>query len=261
MPLPDHELERLAIVASGRSRTELILNRQLDDAQQRRLDELVARRLAGEPIQYLEGSAVFGPIEVQVDSRALIPRPETEQVWEMAVSVLQKAVSGTPIVDLGTGSGVLALALKHAFPSALVYGTDASKEALALARENATTAGLEVELLQGDLFDPLPEHLQGRVKLVVSNPPYVSEAEFDRLPVEIRDHEPVLALVAGPDGTEMLARIAEEADPWLAVGGWLVCEIGEQQGGAVLDLFSAYQREVHKDLAGKERILVARKSA
>ncbi len=246
---------------TGRPRARLALDRRLGEEEQRRLGEMVARRLAGEPLQYLEGTVAFGPIEIHVDARALIPRPETEQVWETAVSVLQQAGVGTPIVDLGSGSGVLALALKHTFPSASVYGTDASEEALALARENAAAGGLQVEFLHGDLFDPLPGDLQGHVELVVCNPPYVSEAEFERLPLEIRDHEPVQALVAGPDGTEMLARIAEEAHPWLAVGGWLVCEIGEQQGGAVLDLFGAYQREVQKDLAGKERILVARRSA
>jgi release factor glutamine methyltransferase len=232
---------------------------RLEPEQRRLLDRLVARRLAGEPLQYLEGTVAFGPIEVRVDRRALIPRPETEQVWETAVSALRQAEPGTPIVDVGTGSGVLALALKHAFPAASVYGTDISSEALALATENAAAAGLEIELLIGDLFDPLPRHLRGRVELVVSNPPYVSEVEYERLPAEIRDHEPPQALVAGSKGTEVLARIAEEAEAWLASGGWLVCEIGEDQGDAVRHLFSAYRSDLHRDLAGKERILVARK--
>ncbi len=260
MPLPAHEMERLTRAATGRSRGRFARDRRLDAEEQRRLDELVTRRLSGEPLQYLEGTAAFGPIEVHVDGRALIPRPETEQVWETAVSILRQAGAGKPIVDVGTGSGVLALALKRVFPSASVYATDSSEEALALAVENAAVLGLDVRFLPGDLFEPLPCGLHGRVGLVVSNPPYVSEAEFDRLPVEIRDHEPRWALVAGPEGTEILARIAEEARVWLGNGGWLVCEIGERQGDAVLGIFAAYEREVRKDLAGRDRILVARKS-
>ena len=248
------------MAVTGRTRAAQLLGAPTDPGQQARLDALVTRRLAGEPLQYLEGRVPFGPIEVKVDPRALIPRPETEQLWEKAVEALGEAGPGTPIVDLGTGSGGLALALKQAFPTAPVYATDTSAEALDLARENAAAAGLEVAFFHGDLFEPLPHNLRGRVELVVANPPYVAEAEWEGLPAEIRRHEPRSALVAGPEGTEVLARIAAEAYRWLAVGGWALCEIGETQGEAALGLFGAYEREVCPDLAGRPRFLVARRA-
>jgi len=249
------------MAASGRSRARLLVDPALSESERSRLDALIARRLAGEPLQYLEGRVPFGPIEVSVDGRALIPRPETEQLWEAAIAALGEARPGTPLVDLGTGSGVLALALRSAFPAAAVYATDISTEALDLARENAAAAGLDVNFLHGDLFDPLPPGLCGRVGLVVANPPYLSEDEWERLPDEIRLHEPRAALVAGPAGIEVLARIAADAHRWLAAEGRLLCEIGETQGEDALALFEAYEREVRLDLAGRPRFLIARKEA
>jgi release factor glutamine methyltransferase len=249
------------MTATGRSRAGLLANPAVGPAEQARLETLTARRLAGEPLQYLEGRVPFGPIEVKVDRRALIPRPETEQLWEAAVATLGEAGPGTPIVDLGTGSGALALALKSVFPAAPVYATDLSAGALDLARENAAVNTLEVTFLQGDLFDPLPPGLRGRVELIVANPPYLSEEEWERLPDEIRLYEPREALVAGPEGTEMLARIADEAYWWLGVGGRVLCEIGETQSEAALGLFGSYEWEVRPDLAGRPRFVVARKEA
>jgi release factor glutamine methyltransferase len=261
MDLPAHELTRLVAAVTGRSRAELALEASLDADEERRLGALVARRESGEPLQYLEGTAAFGPLDLVVDPRVLIPRPETEQVFEEAVRSLGSAGPGTLIVDLGTGSGALALALKDRFPEARVIGVDLSEDALAVAKENGMRTGLEVEWLHGDLYDPLPKRLMGRIDLLISNPPYVSETEWGALPVDVRDHEPFGALVAGPLGTEVLERIAEEAYWWVGVGGWVVCEIGETQGEAVDGLFGAFDREVREDLAGKDRILVARKGA
>jgi release factor glutamine methyltransferase len=259
--LPAYERDRLLMAVTGRSWAQLMADPGLDPAERARFEALVARRRAGEPLQYLEGRVPFGPIEVKVDRRALIPRPETEQLWEAAAAALREAGPGTPIVDIGTGCGALALALKRVFPAAPVYATDLSAEALDLARENATAAGLEVTFLQGDLFAPLPPSLRGRVDLVVANPPYLSAGEWEGLADEIRLHEPRAALVAGPLGTEVLARIADEAYWWLGIRGWLFCEIGETQGEAVLELCGAYEREVRPDLAGRPRLLVARKGA
>lgn len=249
------------MAATGRSRTALLATPMTAPEDRARFDALVERRLGGEPLQYLEGSIPFGPVEVQVDRRALIPRPETEQLWALAVGLLGRAGPGAPLVDAGTGSGALALGLKHAFPTAPVFGTDNSAAALALARENAAANGLEVTFLEGDLLEPLPGGLRGRVEMIVSNPPYLSEAEWEALPDEIRLHEPREALAAGPEGTEVLARLAAEAYWWLGVGGWLICEIGEAQREAMLELFGAYEREVRADLAGRPRFLVARKGA
>jgi release factor glutamine methyltransferase len=259
--LPEHEYKRLLMTVTGRSRAALTADASLTRPEQERLDELVSRRRSGEPLQYLEGRVPFGPIDVAVDRRALVPRPETELVWETAVSCLGEAGPGTVVVDVGTGSGVLALALKHAFPAARVIGIDLSPGAVELARANGAGAGLEVEFLRGDLFEPLEGALRGRVDLVVSNPPYVAEAEWAALPVDVRDHEPYSALVAGPDGTETIARIAAEAFWWLGIGGWVVCEIGETQGPAALGLFGDYACEVRPDLAGRDRIVVARRGA
>jgi release factor glutamine methyltransferase len=257
--IPDHERERLRRAVSGRPAAALALDPDLDPEEQRRLDELVRRRAGGEPLQYLEGTVAFGPLELVVDRRALIPRPETEQLWELAVAALGEAGPGTTIVDLGTGCGALALALKAAFPAARVIGIDRDPEALALAAENAARSGLEVEFLQGDLFGPLPASLRGRVDLVVSNPPYVAEAEWTALPADVRDHEPREALVAGPLGTEILARIAAAAVRWLGVGGLVLCEIGETQGRAVEELFWELDAEIRRDLAGRQRFVVGRR--
>jgi len=260
MGLPPYEIERLIAAVVGRSR-RVLQPADLTSEQQAVLGALITRREAGEPLQYLEGTAAFGPIEVAVDGRALIPRPETEGLWELAVAALGEAGPGTTIVDLGTGSGVLALALKHAFPEAQVYGVDDSEDALALAVSNADRLGLDVEFLHGDLFEALPRRLMGRLDLVVSNPPYVAEGEWDGLPIDVRGHEPHHALVAGPVGTEMLERIAGDGYWWLGVGGYLLCEIGETQGPAMELSFGAFDRGIRRDLVGCDRYVVARKGS
>jgi release factor glutamine methyltransferase len=258
--VPLHEAERLLAVAMGRSRHQLRAEAEVDaEAAQRYLD-LVRKRLGGIPLQHLEGTVQFGPIELRTDGRALVPRPETERLWEEAGAALGEAGPGTVIVDLCTGGGNLALALKHRFPLAQVYATDLSGEALALAEENAAALQLDVMFLHGDLFVPLPSELYERVDLLVANPPYVTEAEFDQLPVDVRDHDPRQALVAGPQGDEVLARIAADAYWWMGTGGWLFCEIGETQSERALELFGVYlDVEVRPDLTGRPRILVGRK--
>ncbi len=258
--VPPHEAERLLAVATGRSRRDLTAEGEIGVREAERYFELVERRRAGVPLQHLEGTVQFGPIELSSDGRALVPRPETERLWEEAVAALGDAGPGTVIVDLCTGSGNLALALKHRFPSARVFATDRSSEALELAEENAGALGLDVTFLQGDLFAPLPGELYERVDLLVANPPYVAESEFDELPVEVRDHDPRRALVAGPRGDEILERIARDAYWWMATGGWLFCEIGETQSQRALELFGVYlDVEVRLDLARRPRILVGRK--
>lgn len=257
MSIPDHERVRLVAAVTGRSRAEALLDGLTAD-ELTRLEALVARREAGEPLQYLEGTVDFGPLTLKIDRRALIPRPETERLWEEAVRSLGEAGPGTVIVDVGTGSGCLALALKHAFAEARVIGIDSSEDALALAKENGELTGLDVEWLHGDLFEPVQD-LMGRIDLIVSNPPYV--AEGDALPAEVADHEPSEALYAGPEGTEVLARIADDGYWMVGVGGWVLCEIGDGQAEHALRHFAAFDREVRQDLAGRDRILVARKGA
>lgn len=255
--LADHEARRLLQLATGLDAAGVGLLDRLDADQELRFMELVRRRLAGEPLQYLEGTAQFGPVEVVVDRRVLIPRPETEVLWERAVDALGQADETTTIVDLGTGSGALALALKHAFPEARVYATDVDEAALALARDNVEQAG--VILLSGDLFEALPFGMRGQIDLLVSNPPYV--ADGDPLPDEVRDHEPARALFAGPRGDEVLARIASQAFYWVKPGGWALLEIGDTQAERALELFADFRCAVHPDLAGRPRVLAAYRGA
>ncbi len=253
--LPRHESERLLQAVTGRSRMAL-LGGEVSEEEAVEFGRLAAARRSGEPLQYLEGSVQFGPLELAADRRALIPRPETEQLWELAV----KALEGTPapvVVDLCTGSGNLALALQHAFPDAVVYATDISAAALELAGENATRTGLRgVHLLHGDLFSPLPQHLMGRVDLVIANPPYLAAAEFAGLPGDVRDHEPPGALVAGETGDEVLALIAASAGEWLRPGGVVMCEISEFGSERARELFAAYRAEIRNDLAGRARFVI-----
>ena len=251
--LPDHETRRLLQAATGRPWTALLLGVELTDDEVEVFHRLVERRRSGEPLQYIEGTASFGPIEVAVDSRVLVPRPETEQLYEIACDSIEDPLV---IVDLCTGSGNLAIALKHTFPEATIYATDISPDAVDLASENAIEAGLDVTVLLGDLFDPLPDHLRRTVDLIVSNPPYLAEAELADLPVDVRDHEPTMALVAGPVGDEALARIANASAEWLRPGGVVVCEISEFHGPVVADHFASLGGEIRRDLSDKERFVI-----
>jgi release factor glutamine methyltransferase len=251
--LPRHEVERLLSKATGRPRTDLLLGVELDGSEAAVFETLLTRRRAGEPLQYIEEQIPFGSVEVSVDPRVLIPRPETEQLFDLAI---HRVSAPMVIVDLCTGSGNLALALKHTFPDAIVYATDISPDAAAVAEQNARDAGLDVTVLQGDLFDPLPAHLRGRVDLIVANPPYLAERELVDLPAEIRDHEPTVALVAGPNGDEALAAIASEAPEWLAPGGMIMCEISEFHGPVVAEFFAPLGGTIEKDMAGKDRFVI-----
>lgn len=235
--IPPHELSRLEAVA-GPSQP---------------LEELVARRIGGEPLQYIEGSAPFGPLDLVVDERVLVPRPETEGLFEIATKMVRNPEA---IVDLCTGSGALALALKMAFPSAAVFATDVSEDAIAVATENKHRNRLDIYLAVGDLFDPLPVSILGEVDLLVANPPYVAEAEFVELPEDVK-REPKLALVAGPTGFEVIREIGASASRWLRPGGVLVCEIGETQGIAAARAFMGLPTVIRQDLSGRDRYVVA----
>jgi release factor glutamine methyltransferase len=252
--IPDHVARRLLLAAITLPATALITDPMVGDSGLQLFRANVARWRSGEPLQYIEGDVHFGPIVLRIDPRALIPRPETERLWELAVAKLA-GIDNAMIVDLCTGSGNLALALKREFPGARVIGIDNSEEAILLARENAADLDLAVKFVEGDLFSPLDGSLQGKIDLIVSNPPYVAAAEWELLPPEIRDHEPPGALVAGPIGTEVLERIARDALRWLRPGGHLLCEIGETQGDDCRRLFAPFEPEIILDLAGRERFV------
>ncbi|MGH8914353.1 MAG: peptide chain release factor N(5)-glutamine methyltransferase [Acidimicrobiia bacterium] len=235
--IPDHEMARLRALAGPEAP----------------LDDLVSRRLAGEPLQYLEGTAAFGPLDLLVDERVLIPRPETEGLFELATRMVR-----TPevIVDLCTGSGALALAMKGFFPSAAVFATDISPDAIEVATYNRYKTGHQVYLAEGDLFDPLPTAILGLVDLIVANPPYVAEVDFDGLPRDVQ-REPKMALVAGPTGLEVIQRIGASAVAWLRPGGVVICEIGERQGVSAASSFVDLPAVVRQDLTGRDRYVVA----
>ncbi len=217
------------------------------------IDELIARRVGGEPLQYIEGTAAFGPLDIVVDERVLIPRPETEGLYELATKMTRQP---EVIVDLCTGSGALALALKKEFPAAAVFATDNSPEAIEVAMLNRMKTGLQIYVAEGDLFDPLPAVILGTVDLVVVNPPYVAEVDFGDLPREVQQ-EPHTALVAGPSGLEVIQSIGAHVAEWLRPGGVVVCEIGEKQGISASSSFVDLPTVVRQDLTGRDRYLVA----
>jgi release factor glutamine methyltransferase len=239
------DAELLLAHALGLDRAALFADpdRAVEGPAVRVFQELVRRRaVAHEPIAYLVGRRAFRHIELEVDARVLIPRPETEHVVEAAVEL---APRGARVVDVGTGSGAIALALKHERPDLRVTGSDVSADALAVAHANGERLGLEVEWVLADLLPP------GDWDVVVSNPPYVADGA--RLPADV-EHEPPHALRAGPEGLDVLRRLVEVQVPLL------IAEIGAGQAPAVVveaERAGCARTEVRPDLAGIERVVVA----
>ena len=235
---------------------------------------MLRRREAGEPVQYVLGHWAFRKLDLLVDRRVLIPRPETEVVVEVALAELALvAPAGTEgahrvVVDLGTGSGAIALSIATERRDVDAWATDMSGEALAVASANLAGLGAlavgRVRLVQGSWWSALPLELKGSVTLVVANPPYVAEGEVAGLPEEVSRWEPRQALVAGPTGLEALEAIVGEAPAWLAGRSTLVAEIAPHQSAAAKSLaLSAGFRDVavRNDLTGRERVLVAKSLA
>jgi release factor glutamine methyltransferase len=260
---PDVDARRIVERASGEEGAALVL--ALDAPVTERaiayFDGMLARRAAGEPLQYVLGSWGFRTLDLYLDRRVLIPRPETEVVAGLAIDELDR-VDGATVVDLGTGSGAIALAIAVERPRVAVWASDADPEALEVARGNLAGAGraaTRVRLAEGSWFGALPDELRGAVDVVVSNPPYV--AAGDPLPPEVADWEPRRALIPGPTGLEAIEVIVAHAPEWLARPGALVVEIGETQGDAVRALAEVAgfeEMEIRPDLAGRPRALVAR---
>lgn len=276
------EARWIVLEASGCTDAELLV--EVDEVApslaRHRIDAMVERRRSGEPLQYVLGSWSFRGLDLMVDRRVLIPRPETEVVCQVAIDELVArgarcgrtnpwAAGDTEfaVADLGTGSGALALALAAELPDAAVWASDASEAALAVARANLAsigTAATRVRLVQGDWFGALPFELRGELRLVVSNPPYVSAAEHAELAPEVRGHEPVDALVSGESGLEDLEHLVGEAPEWLEPGGGLVLELAPHQADAVAGAARAagfVEVEVRPDLTGRPRALIARASS
>ena len=226
-----------------------------------RYNELIARRLRGEPIQHITGETEFYGLPFRVTPAVLIPRPETEHLVE---KVLQFS-AGHPrprIVDVGTGSGAIAIALAHHLPQAEITAIDLSEPALALARENAALNEVSgrIRFLRGDLLAPIASE---QCDCIVSNPPYVPESDRASLAVEVRDHEPALALFAGSDGLAVYRRLIPAAFATLAPGGFIALEIGAGQSAAVRELLTAAgfkQIDFIPDLQNIPRVASARRA-
>jgi len=254
---PRENAEALMTMVLGTDRAGVYWRAEgLDAREARMFGRALCQRCAGTPLQHLTGEQAFRRISLEVRPGVFVPRPETELVVEAALERLGPSEDPV-VVDVGTGTGAIALAIKEERPNARVFATDTSAEAVELATANAGRLGLVVTVLHGDLIEPLPRELRGWIDLVVANPPYVTPDEYEDLPAEVRA-DPASALVGGTDVFEALA---DDAARWLRDGGVLAVEIGASQGA---DVSKAIGRtfadvEVRPDLAGRDRVVLARR--
>lgn len=265
---PRLSAELLLCHVLGLKRIELytLYDRVVQQPQLGQLRELVKRAAEHEPIAYLVGRCEFYSLSLKITPDCLIPRPETELLVEKAVEFLRRRPAPRRALDLCTGSGCIAAAVAKNCKDLHVTAVDISEAALAVAAENVRTYNLEesVQLLCGDLYEPLIEELdQPRFDVIVSNPPYVSDSEYELLPPNVKNYEPRSALWGGSDGLDIHRRILEKAGHFLKPDGALMLEIGHEQGPAVKEmleksgLFSSV--EIFKDLAQKDRLAVGRR--
>jgi len=252
--------EHLLAHVLGRKRIELYLEfeRQLTELELVPLRELVKRRGAGEPLQHLLGTIEFCRRTFRCDKRALVPRPETEQLVELLISHFKSKIAYCRMVDIGTGSGVIALTLAAEFPNAEIVGADISEDALMLARENAERLGLvdRVRFLRSNLL----ESVQPGFDVIVANLPYVSTENRENLSREVL-HDPEVTLFAGPRGDELVQELIAHAPPWLRPGGMLAMEIGIGQSETLVAALAEKNYSdicTEKDYSGVIRFLFAR---
>lgn len=230
----------------------------LNTAEARAFGRALCQRCGGVPLQYLTGTQPFMGLELTVEPGVFVPRPETEVLVECALEVLS-GVTAPFVVDVGTGTGAVALAIKRRRPDARVLATDVSEAAVTLARTNAARLELDVEVFAGRLLEPVPVDVEGRLDLLVSNPPYVTAQEYEALPQEVKA-EPYAALVGG---IEVHGELVELAGAWLKPGAWLVVEIGAAQGLEVVAMFERRLVDVAvlPDLTGRDRVVRGRLSS
>lgn len=255
--LPRHEAQSLLEQAAGLDRVAQIAHPERTvSAQQAALAEaLFARRRAGEPLAYMLGEREFWGLAFKVTPAVLIPRAETELLVELALERLP-AHTAARVLELGTGSGAIAVSLARERPGAAVTATDISTEALALARDNAARHGVQVRFVQGDWFGALAGAAGDKFDLVMGNPPYIAAGDRHLSQGDL-PYEPARALVAGPDGLAALELIVAKGGAYLAAGGWLLLEHGFAQGAACRALFEAAgfsQVQTWPDLAGLPRV-------
>lgn len=272
-----HFFESKDVSASARLDAELLLAKVLDfermklythfdrpmsEAELGDYRALIKRRAAGEPVAYILGSKGFWEIDLKVDARALIPRPETEILVEETLKRLEKD-SDARVLDVGAGSGAIALALADVRPNIRVAATDISPGALALARENADELGFSerVEFSEGDLFENVRADFFP-CQIIVSNPPYIGEDERDDIMIDVKGFEPEFALFSGPDGLDMIRRLVPASFDALESGGHFLCEIGYKQGEAVEGILKDagfVETSIRQDYARLDRVVMGRK--
>ena len=251
--------------ATGISRMQRVVHpkRPIRAPERAQLVAMLQRTLSGEPLQYVVGYANFRGLRLSVTPDVLIPRPETEQLVEQALERLP-ATPTVRVLDVGTGSGCIALALKHERPEATVAGCDVSEAALRVARSNAEQCGLPVTFVQADMRQPnVHERTDGPFDMVISNPPYVTMDEAPSLPDRVRAHEPAVALFAEDEPLQYYRALAQQADRLLRPAGQVLVEINEAYGAAVVACFRDHGLSevlLQQDYAGRDRFVAARRS-
>lgn len=263
-PRLDSEVLLMHNLNLTRTRLYLDYERELTDREEADYRKLIDRRAARVPVAYLIGKKEFMSLELQVDSCVLIPRPETELLVERVLEEMKNYFSPVRVLDIGTGSGAIALSLAYYSSGNQIYALDCSKEALQVAQINARGLGLteKVRFLHGDLWNGVELELDNNCfQVIVSNPPYISQYEMSTLEKEVLDYEPHLALVAGLDGLDFYRRIARGLSKYLAPGGLVALEVGKGQAAlvkALLENTKIFSKlTVLPDYAGIERIVMA----
>ena len=255
----DIEAEMLLRECLSLDRTRLYarLGEELSTEQEEAYRGLIVRRMVYEPAAYILGHKEFFGLEFEVTPAAIIPRPETERLVEIAIDFSRRQ-AGLKIADVGTGCGAIAVSIAHTVPEASIVAVDLSADALALAQRNAERHRVQrrIRFVQGDLVAPLDGTAFG---LIAANLPYVRTSEWEQLPREIREHEPRDGLDGGPDGLQVITRLLQQAPAHLAPGGLLLAEIDDRQGWATTDLareaFPSAGVELRRDLSGRDRVL------
>lgn len=261
---PRRSAEWLLSAATGLSRVELYahFDRPLSDAERATYRVSIERRSAGEPLQYVTGEMPFRHVVLKVRPGVFIPRPETEVLVDEVLAAIG-GVTAPVVVDLGTGSGAIAISVAYERPDARVLATEIVPATAEVARENAERCGVadRVTVLVGDLFAPLPADLRSRVHAVASNPPYIPTADLADLPREVSGFEPGIALDGGADGLDVVRRIAADARDWLVPDGALVVETDTTRAEEAVNVMAAWYEgtRVVRDLAGRDRVATGRK--
>jgi release factor glutamine methyltransferase len=252
----------------NREELYLRLHRELKEGEKGALERLIQRRISGEPLQYILGQQEFWSINFKVDPRVLIPRPETELLVEQSLWILSEKIfeQNPSLLEIGTGSGAVAIALAKEVTHVFLVATDISREALVLAKENAKSAGVgdRIRFVIGDLLGPFQPSKETRAfDLILSNPPYIVRSEIGSLAKEVRNYEPVIALDGGKDGLEFYRRLVSQAPSCLREGGWLLLEVGQGQAERVAEQIQKsgtfLEPQILLDLAGIERVVEAQR--